>query len=180
MPHEKLLNYPGNADGDTPIDIWIDMRRQNELVLARIPHELTELAARRDKVSAQLSDAIEPPSITGLRAALATIDREISLVRAKEVDHRDAVTELDRRITAKKQPAATGMKPADFARRLLGLQEGDNVERLKSRYRELAKSVHPDVNGSEDAEDQFKLLNWAYRLLLEALEQSPQPASEVA
>mgnify|MGYP004624615779 CR=1 FL=1 len=40
-----------------------------------------------------------------------------------------------------------------------------SIEQIRSNYRELAKKYHPDVNTGKDAEEKFKDINEAYRVL---------------
>lgn len=48
----------------------------------------------------------------------------------------------------------------------LGLPEGASKEEVKKRYRQLVKSIHPDVNKSPDANKQFIELTEAYEILI--------------
>ena len=50
---------------------------------------------------------------------------------------------------------------------LLGLGVDADVATIKSRYRELAKARHPDVNPSSDSSEDFRQLTDAYRALLQ-------------
>ena len=47
----------------------------------------------------------------------------------------------------------------------LGVDRSASTEEIKKAYRKKARKLHPDVNGAEDAEDQFKLLGNAYEVL---------------
>src|SRR5574344_1139881 len=53
--------------------------------------------------------------------------------------------------------------------KILGLDSNKvTIEQIKIAYREQAKRYHPDVNvGNEKAEDRFKDVNEAYRVLLD-------------
>ena len=51
--------------------------------------------------------------------------------------------------------------------KILGLDTNKvNIDDIKSAYREQAKKYHPDVNvGDKSAEERFKDINEAYRVL---------------
>ncbi|OQX19082.1 MAG: hypothetical protein BWK75_06025 [Candidatus Altiarchaeales archaeon A3] len=49
---------------------------------------------------------------------------------------------------------------------MLGLKRSASEQKIKDRYRELAKIYHPDVNHSPDAEEKFKQINEAYNYLI--------------
>ena len=56
----------------------------------------------------------------------------------------------------------------DGARNILGIREGDSPEVIKAAFRQLAKKYHPDANlgeGSAEAEEMFKHVQLAYRIL---------------
>lgn len=54
--------------------------------------------------------------------------------------------------------------------RVLGLIPPVTLTALKARYKELAKQLHPDVNGGDkQAEDRLKRINLAYTALKKAL-----------
>lgn len=60
--------------------------------------------------------------------------------------------------------------PQAKAMRILDLEGPLTMEVLKSRYKTLVKRYHPDVNGgSTDAEERFKMVNEAYRVLVKDL-----------
>lgn len=49
---------------------------------------------------------------------------------------------------------------------VLGLEKTATQEKIKARYRELAKQFHPDKNpGNQEAETKFKQVNDAYEVL---------------
>ena len=48
---------------------------------------------------------------------------------------------------------------------ILGLNQSSSPEELKKKYRDLAKTNHPDVNKSPGAEDKFKKINEAYEYI---------------
>lgn len=49
---------------------------------------------------------------------------------------------------------------------IFGLTPCADAETMKKRYKELAKTHHPDANGgSRESEDRLKLINWAYNVL---------------
>lgn len=47
----------------------------------------------------------------------------------------------------------------------LGVSKNASEEEIKKAYRSLARKYHPDVNKAEGAEDKFKDINEAYRIL---------------
>ncbi|RLB01670.1 MAG: molecular chaperone DnaJ [Deltaproteobacteria bacterium] len=47
----------------------------------------------------------------------------------------------------------------------LGVEKGATSEEIKRAYRRLAKKYHPDINKDEGAEDHFKKINEAYKVL---------------
>lgn len=50
--------------------------------------------------------------------------------------------------------------------KILGLETSKvNIEEIKNAFREQAKKYHPDVNNTKVAEDRFKDINEAYRIL---------------
>jgi len=48
---------------------------------------------------------------------------------------------------------------------VLGVSKNASQDEIKKKYRQLSKSLHPDVNKSENAESEFKELNEAYSVL---------------
>jgi hypothetical protein len=49
---------------------------------------------------------------------------------------------------------------------VFGLSPCMDQDKVKKRYKELAKTHHPDANGgSREAEDRLKTINWAYSIL---------------
>jgi molecular chaperone DnaJ len=48
---------------------------------------------------------------------------------------------------------------------VLGVERGATEEEIKKAYRRLARKYHPDVNKSPEAEEKFKEINEAYRVL---------------
>jgi molecular chaperone DnaJ len=48
---------------------------------------------------------------------------------------------------------------------VLGVDRGASTDEIKRAYRKLARELHPDVNPSADASDQFKLVTHAYDVL---------------
>lgn len=66
------------------------------------------------------------------------------------------------------QPALKG--PEAKAMRELGLEPGYTEFALKRRYKELARKHHPDANnGDKAAEERFKSVTQAYKILLDRL-----------
>lgn len=51
----------------------------------------------------------------------------------------------------------------------LGLRFGDPLEKIKSRYKYLAKSFHPDLNTSPLVQQEFKQITQSYNLIKEFL-----------
>ena len=47
----------------------------------------------------------------------------------------------------------------------LGLKRGASKDEIKSKYRELAKKYHPDVNSDKNASEKFKEISSAYEIL---------------
>jgi len=48
---------------------------------------------------------------------------------------------------------------------ILGVSREASAEDIKKAYRRLARELHPDVNGSHDAEERFKEISGAYEIL---------------
>ena len=48
---------------------------------------------------------------------------------------------------------------------VLGVERNASADEIKRAYRKLARELHPDVNPSPDASDQFKLVTHAYDVL---------------
>ncbi len=60
--------------------------------------------------------------------------------------------------------------PEEKAMKVLELQGPITVTQLKARYKELVKVHHPDANGGDKAaEERFKVINQAYKTLLNSL-----------
>jgi len=60
--------------------------------------------------------------------------------------------------------------PEEQALKLMELQRPITVESIRARYKELCKLHHPDANnGDKDAEERFKLIGQAYKILMESL-----------
>ncbi|MBE1237283.1 J domain-containing protein [Phaeovibrio sulfidiphilus] len=60
--------------------------------------------------------------------------------------------------------------PRARAMRVFGLDEPLTHDALRRRYKELVKRYHPDVNGgARDAEERFKMVGDAYRVLMRSL-----------
>jgi len=70
--------------------------------------------------------------------------------------------QADRSGAAKPLPA-----PQRTALAEMNLDPSAGLEEIKTRYKELAKKYHPDLNGGESAaEERFKAVNQAYTYLL--------------
>jgi curved DNA-binding protein CbpA len=72
------------------------------------------------------------------------------------------------------------MKPIDRYLDILGVPRGVSKDELKTAYRALVRISHPDRFHDDEAlkkkaEQQTKLLNEAYKYLLNHLEKSPKP-----
>jgi hypothetical protein len=77
-----------------------------------------------------------------------------------------------KRAKAAEKPAVPPELRAALA--VLGLEWPVEMAGLRARYKELAKQLHPDVNGGDrSAEDRFKDVNRAYSLLRKRLDGSP-------
>lgn len=50
--------------------------------------------------------------------------------------------------------------------KILGILPGASQEEIKKAYRTLARKYHPDVNKEPGAEEQFRKINEAYRVLM--------------
>ncbi|HSB46715.1 MAG TPA: DnaJ domain-containing protein [Candidatus Bilamarchaeum sp.] len=50
--------------------------------------------------------------------------------------------------------------------KVLGVEKGASKDEIKKAYRKLALIYHPDRNGSPKAEEMFKEINEAYRVLM--------------
>ncbi len=49
---------------------------------------------------------------------------------------------------------------------ILGIDENATEKEIKAIYKRLAKTYHPDVNPTKGAEDKFKMISVAYRILI--------------
>ena len=56
------------------------------------------------------------------------------------------------------------IKEIQDAKKLFDLKDNITLDRIKKKYRQLAKKYHPDSGRKSDA--QFKKINQAYRLLM--------------
>ena len=72
------------------------------------------------------------------------------------------------------KPATFSAAEIDRARRILGLGEQASLGEIKSAYRRMCKTYHPDTLGDAAASSKtIKEINAAYRLLLDYCEQYP-------
>jgi len=55
---------------------------------------------------------------------------------------------------------------------ILGVTENANLAEIKIAYKKLAKQYHPDLNPSPSAEDEFKKISVAYRVLSNTISRS--------
>ena len=51
---------------------------------------------------------------------------------------------------------------------VLGLEVGASLEEIKAAYRQLARSLHPDVNASPAAKSEMQKVNEAYAILVKS------------
>lgn len=58
--------------------------------------------------------------------------------------------------------------------KVLGLASDATLSEVKAAYRRLARLLHPDLNGSEPADEMMRVLNLAY----DAITRAPRPAAE--
>jgi hypothetical protein len=82
----------------------------------------------------------------------------------------------DTPLHAKRKPPEKREAPPELraALDLLGLAWPLDETTLRARYKDLAKQLHPDVNGGDrEAEDRFKDVNRAYSLLRQRLGGAP-------
>ena len=79
----------------------------------------------------------------------------------------EAVASLDAREEREKQ--TEGLKPdvkIRYALRIMNIDGPVTLTKLKSRYKELVKRLHPDTNGGDrEAEEKLKDINQAYTIL---------------
>ena len=59
----------------------------------------------------------------------------------------------------------TNKMPVDEALKIMQVEDTISADDLKTKFRELAKTLHPDVNKEPKAEERFKKLTQAYDLL---------------
>lgn len=64
--------------------------------------------------------------------------------------------------------------------RILGVPPESDLEKVKTAFRKRAFTLHPDLNPSPDAQEQFQRLNEAYVLLKTSLEDQPPPHPKAA
>lgn len=61
------------------------------------------------------------------------------------------------------------------ARKILGVDRDAKEDEVKSKYRELTKKFHPDINKEDGAEDRFKRINEAYECVKNGRGSDPEP-----
>jgi len=61
---------------------------------------------------------------------------------------------------------------------VLGVKPGASKKEIKRAYRKMAKSLHPDINKSLEAEEKFKKIHRAYELLINDRVVSPKHEQE--
>jgi molecular chaperone DnaJ len=59
------------------------------------------------------------------------------------------------------------------ARQILGIDQSASPEDAKRAYRNLAKTMHPDINKDPDSENKFKQINEAYNVFQKGEEEPP-------
>ncbi|KIM87213.1 hypothetical protein PILCRDRAFT_86249 [Piloderma croceum F 1598] len=65
------------------------------------------------------------------------------------------------------------------AYKTLGIEEGSSLDAVKTSYKKLALSTHPDKNpGNADATAQFQKVSEAYNILVKHLDKSTRPPRE--
>jgi hypothetical protein len=57
-------------------------------------------------------------------------------------------------------------REVDDARKLLGIPKNSTAEDVKKKYRDMAKTWHPDINKSEEAHAKMQEINKAFVLLM--------------
>ena len=62
------------------------------------------------------------------------------------------------------------------ARNILGVDQNAKENEVKSKYRELTKKFHPDLNKEDGAEDRFKRINEAYECVKNGKGSDPEPS----
>jgi tetratricopeptide (TPR) repeat protein len=60
---------------------------------------------------------------------------------------------------------------------ILGVSRDASYEIIRRSYREKAKHCHPDLGAEPGREEEFKLLNWAHRILAEQRREAAKPIS---
>lgn len=84
-------------------------------------------------------------------------------------DNEKAKTSQSSRTKARRKDEST---PERDALRELGLEETLDFDLIKTKYKQLAKQLHPDINPSNpEAEDRLKRVNMAYTILKMAFAQ---------
>ncbi|XGI83172.1 DnaJ domain-containing protein [Halorutilales archaeon Cl-col2-1] len=61
--------------------------------------------------------------------------------------------------------AAEGRERRSQPHEILGVERGASEDEIESAYRDLVKEVHPDLNDSEDADEEFRRVQEAYETL---------------
>lgn len=59
--------------------------------------------------------------------------------------------------------------------KILGISPGASQEEIKKAYRTLARKYHPDVNREPSAEERFRKINEAYRILMNSSRPEKSP-----
>ena len=114
----------------------------------------------------------------------AGIDKEIAWLKCQLLEAKKRIESLREQIRrmfdqnwGPEADGGRGQRQAKRARSeeeqalaILGLEASASFTEIKSRYKKLAKQLHPDANGdSREAEERLKAVNQAYATLKKSL-----------